>query len=87
MLREIIGHADRRVRQLAHFAAAVLRLDLLDAALDLAHLGQVLVEALAIGGAEILAEARDFGADPVEDALVGTAALRTFGRRGADTKK
>jgi hypothetical protein len=38
---------------LAHFAARVLRLDLLDAALDLADFRQVLIEAGAIRGAEL----------------------------------
>ncbi len=41
----------------------------------------------AIRRAEVLAEARHFAGDPVEDALVGAAALRALGRRGADAEQ
>ena len=77
VLGEIIRHADRRVRQLAHFAAAVARFDVLDAALDLADLGRDTGRGAARSTApRSLLQPRHFRADPVEDALVGAAALR-----------
>ena len=53
VLFERVGHADRRRRQLARPRRCVLlRLDLLDAPLDLADVVEVVGEPRAIGGAE-----------------------------------
>ena len=47
-----VGHAGRRVRQLALLAAAIERFDLLNATLDLAHILEIVAEPRAIGGAQ-----------------------------------
>ena len=47
-----IGDADRRSRQLAPLAAAVVGLDLLDAPFDLADVFEMAVEPCAIGAAQ-----------------------------------
>ena len=57
VLVERVGHADRRLRQLARLAAGVVGLDLLDAALDLAHVVEVARQARAVGGAELACSA------------------------------
>jgi hypothetical protein len=49
---ERVGHAGRCTRQLARVAARVTRFDAGDARLDLADVGAVLVEALAVGRPE-----------------------------------
>ena len=82
-----IGHAVGRRRQLARFAARVERLHLLDAALDLAHVREVVVEPRAVGRADRRLQLADRFGDPVEDASVAAAARRPRGRRGADAEQ
>ena len=59
----------------------VARFDRLDAALDLANVGQVAIEARPIARAELLAHRRHFALDPVEDAAAADAALGAIGLR------
>ena len=73
VLGERVGHAGRRVGQRARFAAAVVRFDRLDAALDLAHVVQVAVEARLVADAEFLLHIGDFVRDI--NRLDGTGAL------------
>src|SRR5256885_12473878 len=47
-LLERVGHTDRRLGELARLAARVARLDRLDALLQLADVGEVLVEPRAV---------------------------------------
>ena len=87
VLLERVRHADRRARQLARLARAVRGFDALDAALDLAHVVEVVGQAGAVGGAEVLVQAGDGGPEPVEDALVLGAALAALAGRGADAEQ
>ena len=50
-----VGHADRRVGQLARFAARVARLDLLNAALDFADVLEIVLQPLRVAALELLA--------------------------------
>ena len=70
VLLERIGHADRRAGQLARLAALVRLLHLLDAALDLADVVQVIRQARAIGGAQLAAQIANRLGDEIEDALI-----------------
>ena len=56
VLFERIRHAGRRFGQLARFAARVARFDRLNAALELANVFEVLVDALAVGVAKLALE-------------------------------
>ena len=80
-------HADGCAGQLALVAGAVVRLDFLDAALDFAHVLQVVAEARAVGRAQILLQPADRRAEPVEDAAVFGPALFAVGRRGAHAEQ
>ena len=73
VLAERVGHADRRAGQLARLAAGVVRLDALDAALDLADRRRGTDPAGArSAGAELpLAMRATSRRDPVEDAAIG----------------
>src|SRR5256885_17225280 len=85
-LLERVGHTDRRLGELARLATRVARLDCLDALLQLADVGEVLVEPRAVGGAELALECADVAEDPVEDAAVHRAPHRAVGvvRAGAE---
>jgi hypothetical protein len=58
-----IGHADGRRRQLARLAAAIGGLDVLDAALDLADVVEVVAEPGAVDRADLPLETVDRGDD------------------------
>ena len=81
VLGERIGHADRRARQLARFAAAVVRLDLLNAPLDLAHVVEIVVRAGRDRRRRAPSCMRPIEVvEPVEDAAILGAALLAVGR-------
>jgi len=79
VLFERIRHTDRRFRQGALVTARVLRFHLLDAALELAHVLEVLVDTTAIGGAQGALERVHLAHHPVEDATVVLATRRAIG--------
>src|SRR5437762_1024552 len=59
VLLERIGDTDRRLRHLPLLASAVVRLHFLNAALELADVVEILVEARAIAGPELPLQLRD----------------------------
>ena len=83
MLGERVGDAARGVGQLARLGAVVAALDHPDAALDLADVVEVAVQAPAVDGAELLADLRHVAQDPVEDAAPGRPPLGPLLRRAA----
>src|SRR5262249_40063160 len=87
VLLERIGHANRRVWERARLAAAVARLDALDAALDLADVLQVFVEPLTIARANLFAQLRDLRRHPVENALVRAETRGALLCRRADAEQ
>src|SRR5215470_985208 len=87
VLGERIGDTGRRSRQIARVAAAVVRLDRLDAALELADVVHVAIEPRAIAGAELTADALDLAADPVEDAAPRLPTRRALFRRRAGAEQ
>ena len=81
VLLERIGHADRRAGQLARLAAAVLRLDALDAPLDLADVVEV------VGSAARGRRRRACSAAATCPAAIQSRMLRSSLRRSARSSR
>ena len=61
MFREVVRHAGWRLGDRTYLPARVVRLDALDAPLDLANVVEILVEPPLVRGAQITLQARDLG--------------------------
>jgi hypothetical protein len=78
VLFERIRNAGWRFWKFANFAAQVAGFNALDAALKLADIFEILINALFVAGAEIALKEIHFSDDPIQDALVVPASCGTL---------
>ena len=84
---EGIGHSDRCIRQFTAVTGDVELLDLLDAALNLAHIVQIAVQARPVARVQSLLQSVHSLGDGVQNAAVFGAAQAAFLRRAARAKQ